>query len=143
MLRIARNDMTHKRKKGRLRTSGPSLGRKRPRRAAIARGATAPQQYATALHKTQEFSKLFLRIFFRDGDNTTARLISINLCNINSLYNIIRRIPVLLGNHNPDNLDFVNGRVVENAWLTETDSKAGNGQKRIAHLQHTPAQSSV
>src|ERR1700758_5137078 len=33
--------------------SGPSLGRKRPRRAAIARGATAPQQYATALHKTQ------------------------------------------------------------------------------------------
>jgi hypothetical protein len=34
--------------------SGPSLGRKRPRRAAIARGATAPQQYATALHKRQE-----------------------------------------------------------------------------------------
>jgi N-formylglutamate amidohydrolase len=50
---FARNDMTRKRKKGRLRTSGPSLGRKRPRRAAIARGATAPQQYATALHKAQ------------------------------------------------------------------------------------------
>src|SRR4051812_1644867 len=36
-------------------TSGPSLGRKRPRRAAIARGATAPQQYATALHKCKGF----------------------------------------------------------------------------------------
>jgi hypothetical protein len=41
-------------KKGPLAmASGPSLGRKRPRRAAIAQGATAPQQYATALHKTQ------------------------------------------------------------------------------------------
>ena len=39
--------------------SGPSLGRKRPRRAAIARGATAPQQYATALHKVQVLSKSF------------------------------------------------------------------------------------
>src|ERR1700684_2877964 len=40
-------------------TSDPSLGRKRPRRAAIARGATAPQQYATALHKAQELSNHF------------------------------------------------------------------------------------
>ena len=40
-------------------TSGPSLGRKRPRRAAIARGATALQQYATALHKAQGFSTHF------------------------------------------------------------------------------------
>src|ERR1043166_4077036 len=40
-------------------TGGPSLGRKRPRRAAIARGATAPQQYATALHKVQGFSNHF------------------------------------------------------------------------------------
>src|SRR3954463_2866583 len=49
-----------KRKKGRLRmASGPSLGRKRPRRAAIARGATAPQQYATALHKVQGVSSHF------------------------------------------------------------------------------------
>jgi hypothetical protein len=48
--------MTEK-KKGPLElTSGPSLGRKRPRRAAIAQGATAPQQYATALHKVQGFS---------------------------------------------------------------------------------------
>jgi hypothetical protein len=47
-------------KKGPLAlASGPSLGRKRPRRAAIARGATAPQQYATALHKTQELLKHF------------------------------------------------------------------------------------
>jgi hypothetical protein len=43
-------------KKGPLAlASGPSLGRKRPRRAAIARGATAPQQYAIALHKVQGF----------------------------------------------------------------------------------------
>jgi hypothetical protein len=43
-------------KKGPLeKASGPSLGRKRPRRAAIAQGATAPQQYATALHKVQGF----------------------------------------------------------------------------------------
>jgi hypothetical protein len=43
-------------KKGPLAlASGPSLGRKRPRRAAIAQGATAPQQYATALHKVQGF----------------------------------------------------------------------------------------
>src|SRR6202012_6026789 len=34
---------------------GPSLGRKRPRRAAVTRGATAPQQYAAALHKVQVF----------------------------------------------------------------------------------------
>jgi hypothetical protein len=48
------------RKKGRLRcASGPSLGRKRPRRAAIAPSATAPQQYATALHKAQEFLRHF------------------------------------------------------------------------------------
>jgi hypothetical protein len=46
-----------KKKKGPLAmASGPSLGRKRPRRAAIARGATAPQQYATAPHKAQVFS---------------------------------------------------------------------------------------
>src|SRR4051812_8626569 len=43
-------------------TGGPSLGRKRPRRAAIARGATAPQQYATALHKTQGLSDHFPRV---------------------------------------------------------------------------------
>src|SRR3954469_21510161 len=46
--------MQHSRKKGRLKEqAAPSLGRKRPRRAAIARGATAPQQYAAALHKVQ------------------------------------------------------------------------------------------
>ena len=51
-----KNDSAKKetrKKKGPLAlASGPSLGRKRPRRAAIARGATAPQQYATALHKS-------------------------------------------------------------------------------------------
>src|SRR6478752_3472370 len=52
-----KNDSAKKetrKKKGPLAlASGPSLGRKRPRRAAIARGATAPQQYAAALHKVQ------------------------------------------------------------------------------------------
>ena len=42
-----------KRKRGRPLPSGPSLGRKRPRRAAVTRGATAPQQVATAPHKRQ------------------------------------------------------------------------------------------
>src|SRR6516225_11059809 len=32
---------------------GPSLGRKRPRRAAVTQGATAPQQYDPALHNAQ------------------------------------------------------------------------------------------
>jgi hypothetical protein len=47
-------------KKGPLAlASGPSLGRKRPRRAAIAQGATAPQQYAIAAHKAQAFLTIF------------------------------------------------------------------------------------
>jgi hypothetical protein len=47
-------------KKGPLAiASGPSLGRKRPRRAAIAQGATAPQQYAAAAHQVQDFSGKF------------------------------------------------------------------------------------
>src|SRR6202023_4263987 len=51
---LARPAMTAQEKRAACEcTSGPSLGRKRPRRAAIARGATAPQQYATALHKRQ------------------------------------------------------------------------------------------
>jgi hypothetical protein len=80
-------------KKGPLAlASGPSLGRKRPRRAAIARGATAPQQYAIALHKVQGFLDRFpckirmtgslnmepkckiLRIFFNGmGENPIIR----------------------------------------------------------------------
>jgi hypothetical protein len=55
-----RNKKETRKKKGPLAlASGPSLGRKRPRRAAIARGATAPQQYATALHKKQELLNYF------------------------------------------------------------------------------------
>jgi hypothetical protein len=43
-------------KKGPLaKASGPSLGRKRPRRAAITRGVIAPQQYGAAAHSTQGF----------------------------------------------------------------------------------------
>jgi hypothetical protein len=61
-----------KKKKGPLAiASGPSLGRKRPRRAAIAQGATAPQQYATALHKAQVFLHGF-PYKFRWSDSTAT-----------------------------------------------------------------------
>src|ERR1700730_13669074 len=47
--------------------SGPSLGRKRPRRAAVTRGATAPQQHATATHKKQVSLTYSLYIFCMAG----------------------------------------------------------------------------
>jgi hypothetical protein len=53
--KIAHREMTAQEKGPLALASGPSLGRKRPRRAAIAQGATAPQQYETAMHKVQGF----------------------------------------------------------------------------------------
>ncbi|MCK1427432.1 hypothetical protein [Bradyrhizobium sp. 87] len=47
-------------------TSGPSLGRKRPRRTAVARSATALQQYTTALH-TQGALSLAFALFAASG----------------------------------------------------------------------------
>jgi hypothetical protein len=48
-------------KKGPLAlASGPSLGRKRPRRAATARSAIALQQYAAASHQKQALFVFFL-----------------------------------------------------------------------------------
>src|SRR3984893_15490534 len=72
-------------KKGPLAVaSGPSLGRKRPRRAAVTRGATAPQQHATAAHKTQVSLTHYSYFFcmaglprFRAGDGRLDPLISI------------------------------------------------------------------
>jgi hypothetical protein len=47
-------------KKGPLAlASGPSLGRKRPRRAATAQSAIAPQQYAAASHQNQAVFAFF------------------------------------------------------------------------------------
>src|SRR5690349_4932144 len=52
--RIVRCERVQARKKGPLAlASGPSLGRKRPRRAATARSAIALQQYAAASHQNQ------------------------------------------------------------------------------------------
>ena len=57
-----------KQKKGPLAVaSSPSLGRKRPRRAAVTRGATAPQQHATAAHKKQVFLTYYLYNFCMAG----------------------------------------------------------------------------
>ena len=47
------DDATDKKKGPLVKTSGPSLGRKRPRRAAAVQSTTAPQQYGTATHKRQ------------------------------------------------------------------------------------------
>jgi hypothetical protein len=63
-------EKSSQKKKGPLaKASGPSLGRKRPRRAAIAPGATAPQQYAFPGFEVQGFSGDFsckkCRAFFR------------------------------------------------------------------------------
>jgi hypothetical protein len=59
--------------------SGPSLGRKRPRRAAIAQSTTAPQQYATALHKAQVLSNRFQRKINEAYVTATSRRFSILL----------------------------------------------------------------
>jgi hypothetical protein len=73
-------------KKGPLAmASGPSLGRKRPRRAAIARGATAPQQYATALHKVQGFSNRFPCNFRKSGRTVTGPSFQFSYFDFNSL----------------------------------------------------------
>src|SRR6516225_5612588 len=80
-----------KKKKGPLAmASGPSLGRKRPRRAAIARGATAPQQYATALHKVQGFLNCLPCKFRNSGRTATGPRNPIHLFNFNLLSQIYR-----------------------------------------------------
>ena len=70
--------------------SGPSLGRKRPRRAAIAQGATAPQQYATALHKVQVFLNHFPCKFRNSGRTATGPANEIYWRHFNSLYQMCR-----------------------------------------------------
>src|SRR6476620_6888440 len=96
-------------------TSGPSLGRKRPRRAAIAHGATAPQQYAAALHKTQEFSKFFPPNLRRIGGYATGPLNSIFLNKINYLRRAFRYSLGVHRGHDPATRDFVNNGIGENA----------------------------
>ena len=51
-----------------------------------ARSATAPQQYATALHKTQEFSKLIRRKVGQAGGSATLTGTAIYYNNINILF---------------------------------------------------------
>jgi hypothetical protein len=41
----------------------------------------------------------------------------------NILQKKLRCTPVLRNNHNPQNPDFVNSAVIENAWQSEGDSK--------------------
>src|ERR1700761_5511190 len=75
-------------KKGPLASdaSGPSLGRKRPRRAAIAQSATASQQYATALHKVQVLSNSFPRKVPGHCRRATLLLHDDYICNFKYLY---------------------------------------------------------
>ena len=101
-------------KKGPLAlASGPSLGRKRPRRAAIAQGATAPQQYATALHKTQVLLMHFACKICRPCTRATHRRLQI----FSSNFNILDRTSTGRINHRRSALDFVIGAVTKNAPL--------------------------
>ena len=50
-----------------------------------ARSATAPQQYATALHKTQELSKHFFCNVGKSGETATRPAVQIKMLNINIL----------------------------------------------------------
>src|ERR1700680_1887480 len=65
--RMGRRRKTRQKKGPLAGASGPSLGRKRPRRAAVTRGATAPQQHATAAHKKQVFLTYYLYNFCMAG----------------------------------------------------------------------------
>jgi hypothetical protein len=60
-----------------------------------ARSATAPQQYATALHKTQGLLKFFPRDLRRAGSYATSQLNSILYNKINLLDRKPRDSPVL------------------------------------------------
>jgi hypothetical protein len=91
-------------------TSGPSLGRKRPRRAAIARGATAPQQYATALHKKQELSINFLCNPGDDGAHATDWLNSYYYSNFNYLLGTTVATRALPNRHHPYKSQLRDGR---------------------------------
>ena len=65
-----------------------------------ARSATAPQQYATALHKTQVFLKHLLRNLGEAGGYATGQLNSFFLSKFNVLWKKIRGNPVLRRGHN-------------------------------------------